>query len=402
MSGRDNRSTNGKQLTRRRKQKRKLILFAAEVIVLLLLLTALYVWGIVGKVDIQDFEDTEAGINEDLSTEALTKLGGYTNIALFGLDNRSSNSYQTGNSDTIMIASINNDTKDIKIVSVYRDTHLSIGNGKFGKANSAYAKGGVKQAVQMLNANLDLDITEYVCVDWAALIEAIDALGGVEIELTEAEIKHLNKYVRDMNKEIGSEKEKVSEAGIQTLNGAQATAYARIRYTAGDDFKRSSRQRIVLEAMLNKAKAADIGTLLDICNAVFDDISTSLTLPEILNLAKDVKGYNIASTSGFPFEMTTKSLPTDSSAVVPIGLNHNVSQLHEYLFGTEDYEPSETVQMISRRIISGTGVTEEEDAINVDGFNDTAGQTGTDFKVEETETETETGTQEDDTETEEE
>lgn len=383
--------TQEKRLNRRRqRQKRKLILFAIEIIVLLILLAALYVWGIFEKMDIQEFENSEAGINEDLSSEALTKLGGYTNVALFGLDNRSSNNYGSGNSDTIMIASIDNETKDVKIVSIYRDTHLSIGNGKYGKANSAYAKGGVKQAVQMLNANLDLDITEYVCVDWAALIEAIDALDGVEIELTKAEIKHLNQYVKDMNYEIGSDRELVSGAGVQKLNGAQATAYARIRYTAGDDFKRSSRQRIVLEAMLNKAKKADIGTLLDICNAIFDDISTSLTLKEILSLAKDVKSYNIASTTGFPFQMTTKSLSTDSSAVVPIGLSNNVSQLHAYLFGTEEYEPSETVQAISDAIINRTGVTEDEASINVDKFNDTAGQTGTDFKVEETETETET------------
>lgn len=381
--------TKGKRLNKRQRQRKKLILFAVEIIVLLFLLAALYVWGIFGKMDIQDFGNSEAGINEDLSSEALTKLGGYTNVALFGLDNRSTNNYASGNSDTIMVVSIDNETKDVKIVSVYRDTHLSVGNGKYGKANSAYARGGVKQAVQMLNVNLDLDITEYVCVDWAALIEAIDALGGVEIELTDAEIKYLNQYVKDMNKEIGSDRELVSGSGVQKLNGAQATAYARIRYTAGDDFKRSSRQRIVLEAMLNKAKHSDIGTLLNICNAVFDDISTSLTLKEILSLAKDVKAYNIVSTSGFPFEMTTKSLSTDSSAVVPIGLSNNVSQLHEYLFGTVDYEPSETVQAISDAIINKTGVTENESSINVDKFNDTAGQTGTDFKVEETENEDE-------------
>ncbi len=382
--------TKGKRLTKRQKQKKKLILFAVEVIVLLLLLAALYVWGIFGKVDIQDFGDSEAGINEDLSSEALTKLGGYTNVALFGLDNRSINNYESGHSDSIMVASINNETKDIKIVSVYRDTYLNVGSSKYGKANNAYASGGIKRAIQMLNMNLDLDVTEYVCVDWAALIEAIDALGGVEIELTSAEVKHLNQYVKDMSKEIGSDRELVSGSGVKKLNGAQATAYARIRYTSGDDFKRSSRQRIVLEAMLNEAKQSDIGTLLDICNAVFDDISTSLTLKEILSLAKDVKAYKIASTTGFPFEMTTKTLTTWGDTVIPIGLSNNVSKLHEYLFGTVDYEPSETVQAISNAIINKTGVTEDESSINVDKFNNTAGQTGTDFKVEDTEKETET------------
>lgn len=386
--------TKGKELTKRQKQKKKLILFAVEIILLLILLAFLYVWGIFGKVDIQNLGDSEAGINEDLSSEVLTKLGGYTNIALFGLDNRSINNYESGHSDSIMIASINNETKDVKIVSIYRDTYLKVGSNKYAKANNAYASGGIKQAIQMLNTNLDLDVTEYVCVDWAALIEAIDELGGVEIELTKAEVKHLNQYVKDMSKEIGSDKELVSGAGVKKLTGAQATAYARIRYTSGDDFKRSSRQRIVLEAMLNKAKSADIGTLLDICNAVFDDISTSLTLKEILSLAKDVKTYQIASTTGFPFEVTTKMLDTWGDTVIPIGLSDNVSRLHEYLFETVDYEPSETVEMISKTIINKTGVTEDTSSINVDKFNNTAGQTGTDFKVEETETETESETEE--------
>lgn len=375
-----------KKLTKRQQQKRKLIVFGIEVVCLLLLLVVLYVWSLWSKINIDKFGNSDAGINEDLADDTLLTLEGYTNIALFGLDNRSTGNYSSGHSDVIMIASINNKTKEVQLVSVYRDTYLSVGNGKFGKANSAYMKGGAKQAVQMLNANLDLNITEYVCVDWAAVIEAVDALGGVEIEVTEAEVKYLNMYVRDMGKEIGSDTTQIEGAGRQVLNGAQATAYARIRYTAGSDFKRSSRQRIVLEAMLNKAKAADIGTLLNICNSVFDDISTSLELTEILGLAKHVSDYSIKSTTGFPFEMTTDELSGSGSTVIPIGLADDVSQLHEYLFGTENYEPSKTVQAISDAIIEKTGVTENQSSIKVDSFNDTAGQSGTVFK-DDTETE---------------
>lgn len=372
-----------KKITKRQQQKRKLIIFGMEVLCLLLLLGALYVWSLWSKIGIdRDFGNSEAGINEDLSDDTISTLEGYTNIALFGLDNRSTGNYDNGHSDVIMIASINNKTKEVKLVSVYRDTYLSVGNGKFNKANSAYMRGGAKQAVQMLNANLDLNITEYVCVDWAAVIEAVDALGGVEIEVTKAEVKHLNMYVRDMGKEIGSDTTQIKGAGRQVLNGAQATAYARIRYTSGNDFKRSSRQRIVLEAMLNKAKAADVGTLIDICELVFDDISTSLDLTEILSLARHVSDYSIASTTGFPFEMTTDQLSGSGSTVIPIGLEDDVSQLHEYLFGTEDYKPSKTVQAISDAIIDKTGVTENHQSINVDEFNNTAGQSGTVFEDE--------------------
>lgn len=372
-----------KKLNKRQQQKRKLIVIGIEVLCLLLLLAALYVWSLWEKIDIDSgFTNSEAGINEDLGEDILEKLDGYTNIALFGLDNRKAGQYEQGQSDVIMIASINNKTKEVRLLSVYRDTYLSVGNGKFFKANAAYARGGAKQAVQMLNANLDLNITEYVCVDWAAVTEAIDALGGVEIELTKAEVKQVNEYLWEVDKMLGTKSEKLQGEGRKVLTGTQATTYARIRKTAGNDFKRASRQRIVLEAMLNKAKAADFGTLLDICNAVFDDISTSLTLEEIIGLAKHVKQYTIGTTSGFPFKMTTKQLSASGDTVIPIGLEKNVSELHKYLFNTENYEPSKTVQAISDAIVDKTGVTENSSSINVDKFNDTAGQTGTDFKDE--------------------
>ncbi len=374
-----------KRNSKKKRQRNKIIVFAVEVLLLVVVALGVYLWtqfsDIYSEMSIESefADDSQAGINEDLSSETKETLKGYTNIALFGLDNRSVGNYDSGRSDSIIIASINNETKEVKLVSVYRDTYLSVGNGKFKKANTAYSSGGVKQAVQMLNTNLDLDIKEYVCVDWNALIEAIDALGGVNIDITEAEVKYINQYVKDMNVEIGSNKELVKSAGLQKLNGAQATAYARIRYTSGNDFKRTSRQRIVIEAMLEEAKSAKVSTLLDICKAVFGDISTTLTLSEILDLAMDISSYKIASTSGFPFEMTTKDLSGSGDTVVPILLDKNVAELHEYLFGTVDYEPSYSVKSISNTIIEKTAVDENTTPINVDAYNDTAGQDGTVF-----------------------
>lgn len=383
--GDNNNARKRKRVTKRQQQKRKLMIFGIEIVCLVVLVAALYVWKLVSKVDIDSgFTDSEAGVNEDLTVDTLETLEGYTNIALFGLDNRTVGESEGGHSDVIMIASINNKTKEVKLVSVYRDTYLSVGNGKYAKANSAYFRGGAKQAVQMLNANLDLDIRDYVCVDWAAVIQAVDALGGVEIDVTSAEVKYINKYVKDMQKEIGSDGTQITGKGLQTLNGAQATAYARIRYTSGNDFKRASRQRILIGAMLDKAKQADLGTLIDICNVVFDHISTSLDLSEILSLVKHVTSYEISSTTGFPFEMTAKDLSIGST-VVPIGLADDVSKLHEYMFGTVDYQPSMTVQAISDTIIEKTGVTEDETSINVDEFNNTADQNGTNFKDTDTE-----------------
>lgn len=374
-----------KKLTKRQQQKRKLIIFGVEVLCLILLLGVLYVWSLWQKIDVQsDMGDSEAGINEDIGDDTLVTLEGYTNIAIFGLDNRGNGKYDRGNSDVIMIASINNKTKEVRLVSVYRDTYLNVGSGKYNKANSAYARGGAKAAVQMLNTNLDLNIKEYMCVDWNAVVEAVDALGGVEIEITEQERGMINDLIIEIDHFVGSQTSQIKKAGVQNLTGAQATAYARIRKTAGNDFKRTSRQRIVLEAMLNKAKQSDLGTLVDICNAVFDDVSTSLDLTEIIGLARHVKEYTIGSTSGFPFEMTTANLAQTNSTVVPIGLEDDVAMLHKYLFDTEDYQPSKTVQVISQAIMDKTGITEDSKPIDVDGFNDTAGQQGTVFKEEET------------------
>lgn len=373
-------TTKGKgKMTKKEQQKRKILLVVLEVVCILVLLAILYVWSFIGKIDFNPFDRENAGINSDLSGESILTQSGYTNIAIFGLDNRSSGNYNSGNSDVIMIASINNETKDVKLISIFRDTYLNVGDGKYNKANYAFARGGAEQAVQMLNTNLDLTITEYACVDWAALIEAIDALGGIEIELTDAEVTYINKYVTDMHSEIGSDLDLVSSSGTQTLSGVQATAYARIRYTAGSDFKRASRQRIVLEAMLNKAKQSDLGTLLDICNLVFDDISTSLELTEIIGLASHVTEYNIHSTTGFPFELTTGDVGSVGDCVIPVGLEDDITQLHYFMFGVENYDPSATVKAISNTIIAKTGVTADAKTIDVSDYNDTAGQDGTNF-----------------------
>lgn len=354
------------------------MIFVFEILLLAVLLIAAYFVAMVNKIDFENMNESEAGINEDLNKDTLLSLEGYTNIALFGLDNRSSNRYDTGNSDVIMIASINNKTKEVKLVSVYRDTYLSIGEGKFRKANAAYANGGAKQAVQMLNSNLDLDIKDYVCVDWAAMVEVIDALGGLDLEITQGEMQQINKYKWEVDKATGLTTPNVTQYGKVHLDGTQATTYARIRKLQGDDFKRASRQRIVLQAILEKAKKSDISTLTSICNSVVDDISTTLTISQILSLAKDVKSYKISSTTGFPFELTGKNMSVTGSTVIPADLATNVAELHKYMFDDISYVPSQTVQAISDTIVNNTGITTESMLINTSDYNETAGAVGTD------------------------
>lgn len=151
-----------------------------------------------------------------------------------------------------MLANINNDTKEVKLVSVYRDTYLDTGDGIFQKCNAAYAKGGPEQAISMLNVNLDLNITDYVTVDFNSIIECVDLLGGVDMEITDDEASLMTGYIRELNELTGNKAENLTQGGTYTLNGVQACAYARIRYGGGDDYRRTERQRTVLTAMVKK------------------------------------------------------------------------------------------------------------------------------------------------------
>lgn len=373
---------NNRRKKRRMKKRKKVLLFVLEILVLAVLLVVLYFTNILNKIDFQNMTDNEAGINDDLSSETAFAMEGYTNIALFGLDNRGSGDYDTGNSDAILIASINNENKEVRLVSVYRDTYLSVGDGKYYKCNSAYERGGAKQAVQMLNSNLDLDIKDYVSVDWGALVETIDDLGGIDIEVTDEEVDKINEYTVEIVMMTGKETTPLTESGLVHLDGTQATSYARIRKLAGDDYMRTARQRIVLQAMLEKAQKADIGTLNKVCNDVVDDISTTLTLKQMLILAKDVGSYKLVETTGFPFELTTASLDSGDT-VVPVELENNVSELHQWLFNDEDYSPSQTVQSISANIVKKSGVTlSNADVVNTTNYNNTVDRNGTAVKKE--------------------
>ena len=186
-----------------------------------------------------------------------------------------------------MIASLNRETLEVKVSSVYRDTLLQLNDGSLNKANSAYSFGGPEGAIAMLNENLDMDIQHYVTVNFNSLIDVIDAVGGVDINVTEEEIPYVNAYAVEIIEVTGRQSPGVSEPGLQTLNGLQATAYARIRYTAGDDFKRTERQRAVLTEVIRKLQGASLSQINKIIDKVFPEVSTNFTLTEILNYALD-------------------------------------------------------------------------------------------------------------------
>ena len=295
-------------------------------------------------------------VNEDISQESQKIMKGYQTIAMFGLDNRSNGNLSQGRSDVIMLANINNDTKEVKLVSVYRDTYLDTGDGIFQKCNAAYAKGGPEQAISMLNVNLDLNITDYVTVDFNSIIECVDLLGGVDMEITDDEASLMTGYIRELNELTGNKAENLTQGGTYTLNGVQACAYARIRYGGGDDYRRTERQRTVLTAMVKKAQQSDLTTVNKLINEVCGDIQTSFSNAELLALASQVFQYSIGDTTGFPFTKTTKVLSKKTGdVVIPCDLSDNVKELHIFLYEDSAYTVSDTVKQNSEKIVSDTG-----------------------------------------------
>ena len=354
------------------RKKRRKVLFILEIIVLLLFIGGLYVYGqISAKLDKIDIQETDLQEQDIVTNDQAPQMTGYTTYALFGLDHRSKNEkLNTENSDTIIIASINNDTKAVKLVSVYRDTLLNVKDDTYSKANAAYALGGPAQAVNMLNTNLDLNITDYVSIDFDALVTVIDCLGGLDIPLSYAEIVHMNNYCVEIAEETGKSytpvelpepKPEDQEAIVGTyhLNGVQATSYCRIRYTASLDMGRTERQRRVIQMIVDKAKKAGLSTIFDIMDQVFPMVKTSVSKTEILKLIPAMIGYCIDETTGFPQDY--KFATVKGSVIVPTTLDSNVLKLHQFLYGNTNYTPTQDVLNKSAQIAAIVGGGQVQD-----------------------------------------
>ena len=354
-SGKTGKKTSSKK-QQAKKQRRRIIIFIAEIIALVVAVLVLWSARTVtqgGKVNIQE---DDIIINETVKVAQETTMKGYRNIALFGVDSTSGALTKNTRSDSIMIASINQDTGECKLVSVYRDTYLNLSNDTYNKCNAAYAKGGPEMAINMLNMNLDMNITDFVTVGFAGLTDTIDALGGVWIDVDDAEIKHVNSYQQTMAEDLKRSYTPVASTGYQLLNGLQATGYCRVRYTAGDDFKRTERQREVLSAIADQAKKASLPQLTATANSVFEETYTSLDLSEITEMLGEVNKYYISDKAGFPHEdnRTTGTIGSKGSCVIPVSLEDNVKWLHQFLFNDYEYEPSSTVKECSDKIYSDT------------------------------------------------
>lgn len=292
---------------------------------------------------------------------------GYYTVAVFGVDSRDGNVEKGALSDVNMIVNVDRESGDIQLISIYRDMYSMIDeDGKFHKFNQAYVEGGPEQALETLNRNLDLDIKDYITVNWKAVIDAINILGGVDLEITDAEFKYMNSFIAKTVEATGVGSYELEHAGMNHLDGVQAVAYARLRLM-DTDFNRTERQRKVVSLAFDKAKNANFSTLYSILVAVLPQTSTNVGIDNLIPFAKDISKYHLSETTGFPFDKDTKKMHK-RDYVVPITLKSNVIALHDMLYGKipgYSYTPSEMLVKISNKIIKDTGMGADKESTDI-------------------------------------
>ena len=344
----------------RKKMNKGLKIFLIILLVLVIFILGLgvagytFVNGKIGKMQKENIDTTAVGINEETKQE----LKGYRNIALLGIDSRADD-YGLGNrSDCMMIASINQETNEIKLISVYRDTYVYVmenGTKRLDKITHAYSYGGAQNTLKSLNEAMDLNITEFVTVNFDAVIAAVDSLGGVYIDIDKSEIKYVNDYIDATSESSGVKSSHITHSGRQKLDGVQAVSYTRVRYTTGGDYKRTERMRTVVEAMLSKAKTLNVGQLNSFADTILPKIRTNISTSEIWGLIPKLASFKVTESIGWPYD--TKGITLDRWYGVPVTLKSNVERLHKEAFEQEDYEASDTVKEMSAAIVKKTGYT---------------------------------------------
>lgn len=273
--------------------------------------------------------------NIELNSGVEQELKDYRNIAIFGLDSRD-NSFSNSRSDCIIIVSINKKTNDVKLTSVYRDTYVDIEGYGLDKITHAYAYGGPELAINTLNKNLDLNITEFVTVNFDTVETIVDSIGGITLTITDSEASQIG----------------FSSGGTYTLDGKEALAYSRIR-KIDSDYQRTERMRTVLEAVFNKVKKQELAEISNFVDMVLPHISTNMSTNSIISLVPSAVFYKITDSTGWPYDVSGYS--SDAWYGVPVTLESNVKEFHQNIFGISDYTPSETVEEISDSIIAETG-----------------------------------------------
>ena len=289
-------------------------------------LGVIYVQGLMGKIK---------RTHIDVKKLSCVDVDGYVNIALLGVDSRKmkKKNLKQSNTDCIIVVSMNTKTNDVNLISVYRDTYLRLnGTETYQKINSAFAYGGAAGTIKTLNENMDLNIKNYVLFNFKMVADLVNAVKGIEVDVKDYEIEELNKYTIQTANNVGQKKYKlVKSPGKQTLEGVQAVSYGRIRKGVGDDFKRTSRMRIVIKKVTEKLKTEGVGTLMKLMDKLLPQLQTNLSNNDMIGLAQRLSKFKIKKSRGWPYKVATGYID-QSSFVFPVDLEKNVVKLHKEMF----------------------------------------------------------------------
>lgn len=276
-------------------------------------------------------EDIKNNINNNME---IFKDKNVMNILLVGSDTRVKG--QFARSDSMIIVSINRNTKEIITTSLLRDTYVEIPGHSNNKLNAAYAYGGIELLEETIEKNFKISIDRYISVDFFSFVEIVDILGGVDLDITEKEVEYVNAYMHEINELQGYDilDDKLETYGNVTLDGRQALSYCRIRYI-GTDFGRTERQRKTIQAIFNKTKNSNITTLNKLCLNILPLITTDLTESEVLELLMcvvDFKNYDIIS-NYIPYENTYEFCVVNKMSIISIDFESNIKRFNALVYG---------------------------------------------------------------------
>lgn len=321
-------------------------------------LGVIYVQGLMGKIK---------RTHIDVKKLSCVDVDGYVNIALLGVDSRKmkKKNLKQSNTDCIIVVSMNTKTNDVNLISVYRDTYLRLnGTETYQKINSAFAYGGAAGTIKTLNENMDLNIKNYVLFNFKMVADLVNAVKGIEVDVKDYEIEELNKYTIQTANNVGQKKYKlVKSPGKQTLEGVQAVSYGRIRKGVGDDFKRTSRMRIVIKKVTEKLKTEGVGTLMKLMDKLLPQLQTNLSNNDMIGLAQRLSKFKIKKSRGWPYKVATGYID-QSSFVFPVDLEKNVVKLHKEMFEQQAYKVTERLKNIAARVAGALGSSSNQQTVD--------------------------------------
>lgn len=302
------------------KKRSKVVLWILGVIISILLVTigGIYSYGnhLFNEIEKIEIDKSDVGIKDEVEEKLSAYSDSVINIALFGIDAEDG---KIGRADSIIIATIDTTHKKLKLTSIMRDSYVTIEGHGDDKINHAYAFGGPQLAIKTLNENFDLNIDDFVAVNFTTLPKIIDMLGGVTIDITSEEVSHIPG---------------IDTAGTYTLTGEQALAYSRIRYASGGDYVRTDRQRTVLSKVFEKVLSINFTQYPSLLSEILPMVQTNLDYSEILNLGNEVLKMRVTTLEQerFPRDGYCEGKMIDKIYYLTFDKENTVQQLHDYIF----------------------------------------------------------------------